>query len=65
MAARQASVIVADEIYFNLHGKAILQGIYNTDLVIPSDPTAVPRLVFYYMIETDLSDPFHSLSVEV
>jgi hypothetical protein len=65
MTARQASVLVADEVYFNLHGKAILHGIYNTDLVITSDQMTAPQLVFYFMIETDISEPFHSLSVQI
>src|SRR5271154_3702764 len=62
---RQATVIIADEIYYNLHGKAILQGMYNSDLVIPADPSTAPQLLFFFIIETDISDPFQSLSVEV
>jgi hypothetical protein len=65
MAARQASVLVADEVYFNLHGKAILQGIYNADLVITSDEMRTPQLVFYFTIETDLAEPFQSLAIEI
>jgi hypothetical protein len=64
MMSRQATLIIADEIYFNLHGKAILQGIYNTDLVIPSDPSNAAQLLFYFIIETDITDPFKNLSVE-
>jgi hypothetical protein len=62
---RQATVIIADEIYYNLYGKAILQGIYNTDLVIPVNPSTAPQLLFFFIIETDIGDPFNSLSVEV
>jgi hypothetical protein len=65
MASRQAMVLVADEIYFNLHGKAILQGVYNSDLVINSDEMKAPQLVFYFSIETDLSEPFQSLGIEI
>lgn len=61
---RQATVLIADEIYFNLYGKAILQGIYNNDLTIPKDQTTVLQLVFYFAVETDTADPFHSLFVE-
>jgi hypothetical protein len=63
--ARQATLLVADEIYYNLHGKAILQGIYHTDLIIPINPTTVPQLIFYFMMETDAADAFRSLAVEV
>lgn len=62
---RQAMLLIADEIYFNLYGKAILQGIYNTDLVIPTNPSTAPQLLFYFIIETDITEPFHSLSVEI
>jgi hypothetical protein len=65
MAERQASLLVADEIYFNLYGKATLQGIYQTDLGIAVDPSQISQLVFFFWIETDVSDPFHSLAVEV
>jgi hypothetical protein len=65
MPDRQAMVLVADEIFFNLHGKAILQGIYNSDLVINLPEIKAPQMVFYFMIETDLSQPFQSLSVQV
>jgi len=62
---RQASLLVADEIYYNLHGKAILQGIYHGDLTIPADPSVAPQLIFFFMGETDVSDPFQTLAVEV
>jgi hypothetical protein len=65
MATRQATVLVADEIFFNLYGKAVLQGIYTTDLIINADPTLATQLVFFFIAETDISDPFRSLSVEV
>jgi len=65
MAPRQALMLVADEIYYNLQGKAILQGIYTTDLIIPTDPTPVRQLLLFFVIETDLSEPFTSLNVEI
>ena len=64
MADRHASLLVADEIYFNLYGKAILQGIYHHDLGIAVDPSPVPQLVFFFIAETDQSDPFQSFAVE-
>jgi hypothetical protein len=63
--ARQAALLVADEIYYNLVGKAILHGIYHSDLLIPTEPSIAPQLLFYFMMETDLSDSFKSLAVEV
>ena len=63
--SRQATLLVADEIYYNLHGKAILQGIYSNDLVIPQDPATTAQLLFYFIIETDIAEPFQSLFVEI
>jgi hypothetical protein len=63
--ARQASLLIADEIYYNLYGKAILQGIYGGDLTIAADPSVSPQLIFYFMGETDISEPFQSMAVEV
>jgi hypothetical protein len=65
MADRHASLLVADEIYFNLYGKALLHGIYHHDLGIAVDPSSAPQLVFFFIAETDLSDPFQSFAVEV
>jgi hypothetical protein len=63
--ARQASLLVADEIFFNLQGKAILHGIYTGDLVIATVPAALAQLIFFFNAETDLSTPFKSLAVQV
>lgn len=63
--SRQASLIAADEIYFNLYGKSILQGVYHGDLTIPALSHPLPQLIFYFMAETSLDDPFHSLIAEV
>jgi hypothetical protein len=62
---RQATLLVADEFYLNLHGKAVLHGIYPGDLIIPLDPSNAPQLIFYFTIETDISEPFKSLMTEI
>jgi hypothetical protein len=63
--ARVATLLVADEVYFNLSGKTILQGIYHADLVIPTDESRAPQLIFFFIAETDQSDAFQSLIAEV
>ena len=63
--ARQASLLMADEIYYNLYGKAILQGVYQGDIRIPTDPSFSHQFIFYFMAETDSTDPFRSLVAEV
>jgi len=65
MMARQAGLLVADEIYYNLYGKATLQGVYHGDITIPADPAKPPQLIFYFMAEADLTDAFRSLTAEV
>jgi hypothetical protein len=65
MISRHATLLVADEIFYNLHGKAILQGIYHGDLTIPTNPSVSPQLIFYFMAETDIASPFRSLFAEV
>ena len=62
---RQASVLIADEIYYNLHGKAILQGVYHNDLTINASSTVTPQLLFFFMAETDVNDPFRSLIAQI
>jgi hypothetical protein len=65
MTTRQASLLIADEIYYNLHAKAILQGIYAGDLFISTNPSSTAQLIFYFMAETDVTDPFRTLIAEV
>jgi hypothetical protein len=63
--SRQAMLLVADEIFYNLVGKAVLQGIYHTDLIIPLEESPIGQLLFYFFMDTSLDDPFRSLAVEV
>ena len=65
MTDRFVAVLVADEIYYNLHGKAILQGIYNADITLASESQQANQLVFFFMIETDIANPFRALQVQV
>lgn len=62
---RQASVIVCDDVLYNMNGKAFLNGIYSGDIVIAADPTNLTQLIFYFIAETDLSEPFTSLFAEI
>jgi hypothetical protein len=62
---RQAILLVADEIFYNLHGKAILHGIYHSDLTMHEPSVVVPQLIFFFIGESDITDPFRSVTVEV
>lgn len=63
--ARQASVLVSDDLYVSLIGKFIINGLFTTDIVIPIDPTIAVQLVFLFQIETDIDDPFEKLQLQV
>ncbi|MGO9771147.1 MAG: hypothetical protein ACLPSW_16690 [Roseiarcus sp.] len=65
MISRQASLIVADDMYTNMTGKQTLQGIYTGDIHIPANPSVVPQLLFYFIIDTDVTDPFKSIVIEI
>lgn len=65
MIPRQANVIICDELLFSITGKTNIIGIYTTDISIPVDPTQVPQLIFFFVIETDVGDLFKSLSLHV
>ena len=62
---RQASVLIADDMVMSLLGKINLSGIYTSDIVIPIDPFGVPQLVFLFSLETDVSDPFQHIQLQV
>jgi hypothetical protein len=62
---RQASVLVSDELYITLLGKFVVHGVYTTDIVIPTEQTAAPQLIFLFQIGTDIGDLFEKLQVQV
>jgi hypothetical protein len=65
MILRTASVLVCDEILFNITGKAFLQGIYPIDITIPGDELVMNQLVFYFSAETDKKKPFKTVALKV
>jgi hypothetical protein len=65
MIPRQVTVLVCDELLISLTGKVTLLGNYTGDISIPTAPTTVPQLVFYFIIESDIDDVYRSLSLQV
>jgi hypothetical protein len=65
MAPRTASVLVCDEVLFNITGKAFLQGVYPIDITIPGNELSLGQLVFYFSIETDRKNPIKTLALKV
>jgi hypothetical protein len=65
MIPRHASVIICDEMLYSLSGKFNFLGAYPSDLTIPADPTTSAQLIFYFVIEADVTDPYKSLRMEI
>jgi hypothetical protein len=65
MTERTAYLLVADDLRFALTGKLDLHGIYTGDIVIPSEKLVANQLVFLWMLETDVKDPFQLLTLEI
>jgi len=65
MISRQATVIVSDELLISLTGKVTILGAYTGDIKIMQEPTTVAQLVFLFIIETSLEDPYRNLTVQV
>ena len=65
MIPRHASVIICDELLFSITGKINLLGSYTGDITIPTDPTQIAQLLFYFLVETDVQDPYRSLTFQV
>jgi hypothetical protein len=65
MIPRHATVIICDELLFSITGKINLLGSYTGDITIPTDPTQVGQLLFYFLVETDVQDPYKSLTFQV
>jgi hypothetical protein len=65
MIPRQATVIVCDEFFTSLTGKMTLSGIYTGDIVIPSSPIIAGQLIFFFIVEGNVSDPFNLLELEI
>lgn len=65
MSNRHASLLVADELMTSMNGKQVLSGIYTSDIVIPQNGITPQQLVFYFIIETDIADPFEQITIEL
>jgi hypothetical protein len=63
--ARQASVLISDDLWVSLIGKFVLNGVYTTDIVIPAEPTVGGQLVFLFQIATEIDDLFKMLQVQI
>lgn len=65
MVDRHAILIVADDVQVGITGKITIRGLYTGNIAIPADPSTVPQLVFLFIIETDVRDPFMSMTLEI
>lgn len=62
---RQAAVLVCDDAFVSLNGKITLSGIYTADIAIPAPQITVGQLVFLFVIESDVSDPYQIINLHI
>ena len=65
MSERQATLLVADELLVSVTGKFIVQSVFTSDIVLATDPMLVAQLIFFFLIECDIQNPFQTLAVQV
>jgi len=65
MTERKASMVVCDEVLFNLMGKTTISGMYTADIGIPVSELTIPQLIFFFFLECSASDPFKTLKLKV
>jgi hypothetical protein len=58
MTERKASAFVCDEALFSLSGKITISGMYTQDILIAGNEQQISQLVFFFTIETPISQPF-------
>lgn len=54
-----------DDIRLELGGKMSLMGIYQADLLVPNNPTVIPKLCCKIIVTTSQDQPFRSASFRV
>lgn len=65
MTERKASMVVCDEVFFNMMGKTTISGMYTSDIGIPVSELSVPQLIFFFFLECSVNDPFKFLQLRV
>jgi|SRR5208282_4581275 len=63
--ARQAFVTVCDDVRIEINGKLIMIGVYPNHIIVPAEPFVASQLVFNFYAESDINDPFTSVTLEV
>jgi hypothetical protein len=65
MIDRKASVFACDDLHQSLNGKLTISGMYAQDIVIAGEEVMAPQLIFFFMIEGPLADPFKNITLKV
>jgi hypothetical protein len=65
MPERHGIVLVSDDLLISFSGKITVIGVYTGDIIIFSDPSTTLQLMFLFIIECPLTDPFRSITLEV
>lgn len=61
----QATLIVCDDVRLEMTGKAIIVGMYTTDIVIPAPEITVSHLYFLYIYECPIEERPTKLAIEL
>jgi|GEM_PF-3869908 len=62
---RQASLVVCDELYFNMTGKLTVQGMYTGDIFISGAEAATTQLVFLFILDCDIAERPNIIRLQV
>ena len=63
--AIQATLLVCDDVRVEWNSKAILIGLYTTDMTIPFEPFIVPQLQFFLIFECGVAERPNKLTLEI
>lgn len=66
MKTWDANLVVCDDLLYSLNGKITLLGMYTGDIGIPTNPQAAGQMVFFFILQGDLSErPTKLVTLEV
>jgi hypothetical protein len=65
MIERKAIAFACDEVSWTITGKITISGIYTGDISLPQLELRVAQIVFFFIMETDVADPFQTITLRV
>ncbi|MCX7361150.1 MAG: hypothetical protein NTV97_04615 [Alphaproteobacteria bacterium] len=66
MKSWNTTLLVCDDVMYSITGKVSVFGVYTGDIGIPNDAHLAPQLIFFFVIDGDLSErPILPLKLEI